>query len=114
MAILPTVRRRSMRTSLAFSTGVLDVERVDGDDDLDDPSFSVLSRDADQLFLSATAGTGSSVRRSSSRPATSRQVVGDPARACRAPGWTAPRPRASFPSRDASPSLDPDAPSVYE
>jgi catechol 2,3-dioxygenase-like lactoylglutathione lyase family enzyme len=32
-----------MRESLAFYTGVLGFERVDGDDELDDPSFSVLS-----------------------------------------------------------------------
>ena len=31
MAIIPTVRCRSMRKSLAFYTGVLDFERVDGD-----------------------------------------------------------------------------------
>jgi catechol 2,3-dioxygenase-like lactoylglutathione lyase family enzyme len=30
MAIIPTVRCRSMRKSLAFYTGVLDFERVDG------------------------------------------------------------------------------------
>ena len=32
MAIIPTVRCRSMRAALAFYTGVLDFERVDGDD----------------------------------------------------------------------------------
>ena len=32
MAIIPTVRCRSVRASLAFYTGVLDFERVDGDD----------------------------------------------------------------------------------
>jgi catechol 2,3-dioxygenase-like lactoylglutathione lyase family enzyme len=58
MAIIPTVRCRSMRTSLAFYTGVLDFERVDGDDDLGDPSFSVLSRDGSQLFLSSHRGDG--------------------------------------------------------
>ncbi len=59
MAIIPTVRCRSMRASLAFYTGVLDFERVDGDDDLDDPSFSVLSRDGHQLILSSHGGDGS-------------------------------------------------------
>ena len=44
MAILATVHCRNMRTSLAFYTGVLDFERVDSDDDLADPSFSVLSQ----------------------------------------------------------------------
>jgi catechol 2,3-dioxygenase-like lactoylglutathione lyase family enzyme len=58
MAIIPTVRCRNMRKSLAFYTGVLDFERVDGDDVLDDPSFSVLSRDGDQLVLSSHRGDG--------------------------------------------------------
>ena len=58
MAIIPTVRCRSMRNSLAFYTGVLDFERVNGDDDLDDPSFSVLSRGGDQLILSSHGGDG--------------------------------------------------------
>ena len=58
MAIIPTVRCRSMRKSLAFYTGVLDFERVDGDDKLDDPSFSVLSRGEDQLILSSHGGDG--------------------------------------------------------
>lgn len=48
-----------MRTSLAFYTGVLDFKRVDGDDDLGDPSFSVLSREGDQLILSSHSGDGS-------------------------------------------------------
>lgn len=58
MAIIPTVRCRSMRTSLAFYTSVLDFEHVDGDDSLDDPSFSVLARDGDQLYLSSHRGDG--------------------------------------------------------
>jgi catechol 2,3-dioxygenase-like lactoylglutathione lyase family enzyme len=58
MPIIPTVRCRSMKTSLAFYTDVLDFERVDGDENLDDPSFSVLSRDGDQLFLSSHRGDG--------------------------------------------------------
>lgn len=58
MAIVPTVRCRNMRESLAFYTGVLDFERVDGDDDLDDPSFSVLSRGGDRLILSSHRGDG--------------------------------------------------------
>jgi hypothetical protein len=47
-----------MRTSLAFYTGVIDFERVDGDDDLADPSFSVLSRNGDRLLLSSHGGDG--------------------------------------------------------
>ena len=58
MAIMATVRCRSMRKSLAFYTGILDFERVDGDDDLADPSFSVLSRDGDRLILSSHRGDG--------------------------------------------------------
>jgi catechol 2,3-dioxygenase-like lactoylglutathione lyase family enzyme len=58
MAIIPTVRCSNMRESMAFYTGVLDFERVDGDDDLTDPSFSVLARDGDHLFLSSHRGDG--------------------------------------------------------
>ena len=58
MAIVPTVRCRNMRNALAFYTGVLDFERVDGDDDLGDPSFSVLAREGDQLILSSHRGDG--------------------------------------------------------
>ena len=58
MAIIPTIRCSSMRASLAFYTGVLDFEHVDGGDDLSDPSFSVLARDGDRLFLSSHTGDG--------------------------------------------------------
>ena len=58
MAIIPTIRCRNMRTSLAFYTGVLDFDRVDGDDDLADPSYSLLSRGGDQLVLSSHRGDG--------------------------------------------------------
>jgi len=47
-----------MKTSLAFYTDVLDFEHVDGDDNLDDPSFSVLARDGDRLILSSHRGDG--------------------------------------------------------
>jgi catechol 2,3-dioxygenase-like lactoylglutathione lyase family enzyme len=47
-----------MKTSLSFYTGVLDFERVDDDDDLADPSFSVLSRNGDRLLLSSHSGDG--------------------------------------------------------
>ena len=50
MTLIPTLRCRNMRQSLAFYTGILDFERVDGDDELNDPSFSVLARDGGQLF----------------------------------------------------------------
>ena len=58
MAIIPTVRCRNMRASLAFYTAVLDFEHVDGDDELDDPCHSVLARDGDRLILSSHRGDG--------------------------------------------------------
>src|SRR5213082_2810546 len=58
MAIIPTIRCRSMRQALAFYTGILDFEHVDGDDSLDDPSFSILARNGDYLFLSSHTGDG--------------------------------------------------------
>ena len=58
MAIIPTVRCRNMRAAVAFYTGILDFERVDGDDTLDDPSFSALARGGDHLFLSSHRGDG--------------------------------------------------------
>jgi catechol 2,3-dioxygenase-like lactoylglutathione lyase family enzyme len=58
MAIIPTLRCRSMQKSLAFYTEVLDFERVDGDDSLEDPSFSVLARDGGHLILSSHRGDG--------------------------------------------------------
>jgi catechol 2,3-dioxygenase-like lactoylglutathione lyase family enzyme len=58
VAIIPTVRCSNMRQSLTFYTSVLDFEHVDGDDDLADPSFSVLARDGDRLFLSSHRGDG--------------------------------------------------------
>jgi catechol 2,3-dioxygenase-like lactoylglutathione lyase family enzyme len=47
-----------MKTSLDFYTGVLDFERVGGDDDLADPSFITLSRNGDRLLLSSHSGDG--------------------------------------------------------
>jgi catechol 2,3-dioxygenase-like lactoylglutathione lyase family enzyme len=58
MAIIPTICCRKMRASLGFYTGILDFDRVEGDDDLGDPSFSILSRDGDQLILSSHRGDG--------------------------------------------------------
>jgi len=58
MAIIPTLRCRNIKKSLAFYTGILGFERVDGDDKLDDPSFSVLTRDGGTLFLSSHRGDG--------------------------------------------------------
>lgn len=58
MAIIPTVRCRSMKASIAFYTKILDFDLVDGDDDKSDPSFSVLMREGHALFLSSHRGDG--------------------------------------------------------
>ena len=58
MAIIPTVRCSNMAASVAFYTRILDFERVDGDDDMADPSFSALSRDGWLLYLSSHRGDG--------------------------------------------------------
>lgn len=58
MAIIPTVRCRSMRKSLEFYRDILGFERIDGDDDLDDPSFSIVARGTDRLILSSHGGDG--------------------------------------------------------
>ena len=58
MAIIPTVRCSRMKASIAFYTKVLDFEYVHGDDDNSDPSFSVLMREGDSIFLSSHRGDG--------------------------------------------------------
>jgi catechol 2,3-dioxygenase-like lactoylglutathione lyase family enzyme len=58
MAIIPTVRCSNLRRSLTFYTSVLDFERLDGDDDLVDPSFCAVLRGGDRLFLSSHRGDG--------------------------------------------------------
>jgi catechol 2,3-dioxygenase-like lactoylglutathione lyase family enzyme len=58
MAIIPTVRCSSMRNSIAFYTEVLDFECVEGSPDEGDPSFSVLMREGEPLFLSSHSGDG--------------------------------------------------------
>ena len=60
MAIVPTLRIRSMRASLAFYTGVLDFEQVGGDGRVDDPAYCVLARRGDYLILSSHRGDGES------------------------------------------------------
>jgi catechol 2,3-dioxygenase-like lactoylglutathione lyase family enzyme len=47
-----------MRASLAFYTEVLDFERAGGDDTLEDPTFCVLTRAGDRVFLSSHGGDG--------------------------------------------------------
>ena len=58
MAIIPTVRCSNMRRSLEFYVGLLGFERIDGDDTLDDPTFSLLSQQGDRLILSSHHGDG--------------------------------------------------------
>ena len=52
MAIIPVVRCTHLKAALDFYTK-LDFRRVDGDEDPSDPSFVVLSRAGDLLFLSS-------------------------------------------------------------
>jgi catechol 2,3-dioxygenase-like lactoylglutathione lyase family enzyme len=58
MAIIPTVRCSRMATSIAFYTKILDFECVDGGSDHSDPSFTILVREGDRLFLSSHRGDG--------------------------------------------------------
>jgi catechol 2,3-dioxygenase-like lactoylglutathione lyase family enzyme len=58
MAIIPTVRCSRMATSIEFYTKVLDFECIDGGPEDGDPSFSVLMREGDRLFLSSHRGDG--------------------------------------------------------
>jgi catechol 2,3-dioxygenase-like lactoylglutathione lyase family enzyme len=58
MAIIPTVRCSRIKASVDFYTKVLDFTQAGGDDDLTDPSFVVLTRDGDRLFLSSHGGDG--------------------------------------------------------
>jgi catechol 2,3-dioxygenase-like lactoylglutathione lyase family enzyme len=58
MAIIPTVRCRNMDIALRFYTRVLDFTRTGRDPDSDDPSFVVLARAGDLLFLSTGSGNG--------------------------------------------------------
>jgi catechol 2,3-dioxygenase-like lactoylglutathione lyase family enzyme len=57
MAIIPTVRCRSIKASVAFYTRVLDFECVEAGDETD-PSFSILTRQGDILWLSSHRGDG--------------------------------------------------------
>ncbi len=58
MAIIPTVRCSRIKASVDFYTKVLDFTRAGGHDELTDPSFVVLTRDGDRLFLSSHGGDG--------------------------------------------------------
>jgi catechol 2,3-dioxygenase-like lactoylglutathione lyase family enzyme len=58
MAIVPTVRCKRIGPAVDFYTKVLDFDCVEGDDADSDPSFAVLSRAGELLFLSSHAGDG--------------------------------------------------------
>lgn len=58
MPIIPTIRCRELARSLAFYTTILDFIRVDGDDSVAAPSFCVLEREGDRIFLSSHRGDG--------------------------------------------------------
>jgi catechol 2,3-dioxygenase-like lactoylglutathione lyase family enzyme len=58
VAIIPTLRCRNMRSSLAFYVERLGFEPTEVGTDLDDPSFCVLSRAGERLFLSSHSGDG--------------------------------------------------------
>jgi catechol 2,3-dioxygenase-like lactoylglutathione lyase family enzyme len=56
--IIPTVRCRNLRRSLAFYTHVLDFHRVDDGGEPQDDGFAMLSRAGDLLMLSTGTGDG--------------------------------------------------------
>ena len=58
MAIIPTVRCRRLKTSVDFYTRILDFAQASSGEDLTDPSFVVLRRAEDILFLSSHGGDG--------------------------------------------------------
>lgn len=58
MGIIPTVRCSRMAASIAFYTRILDFECIEGGQDDGDPSFRVLTREGDRLFLSSHRGDG--------------------------------------------------------
>src|SRR5882672_5882407 len=58
MAIIPTVRCSRMAASIAFYTKTLDFECADAGSDHSDPSFTILVREGDRLFLSSHRGDG--------------------------------------------------------
>lgn len=58
MPIIPIVRCRNIKASMAFYTQVLDFVLVDQDDSLEGPSFVVLQRDEGWIHLSSHRGDG--------------------------------------------------------
>jgi catechol 2,3-dioxygenase-like lactoylglutathione lyase family enzyme len=47
-----------MKRALEFYTGILDFERLENDTPADDPTFIVLARGTDRIFLSSHSGDG--------------------------------------------------------
>jgi catechol 2,3-dioxygenase-like lactoylglutathione lyase family enzyme len=61
MAIVPTVRCKSLKDAVAFYTQVLDFDRPGpgvGAGDLRDPGFCILYREGEELHLSSHSGDG--------------------------------------------------------
>lgn len=58
MTIIPTVRCSRMAASIDFYTRVLDFQCIEGSAEDGDPTFSVLVREGDRLFLSSHRGDG--------------------------------------------------------
>jgi catechol 2,3-dioxygenase-like lactoylglutathione lyase family enzyme len=58
MSIIPTLRCRSMRDSIAFYTEVLDFDLVKSWPQSTDPSYGILSRNGHELHLSTNSGDG--------------------------------------------------------
>jgi catechol 2,3-dioxygenase-like lactoylglutathione lyase family enzyme len=56
MSLIPMMRCRDMRASVAFYTGILDFERTDANDDPEEHDFITLARGGDQLALSHDDG----------------------------------------------------------
>ena len=57
MAIIPTIKCRNIKPSVAFYTRVMDFRLAD-DSDLHDPAHIILRRAGDVLFLSSHTGDG--------------------------------------------------------
>ena len=58
MAIIPMVRCKSMKASIAFYTNVMDFVCLEDGSGDPDPTFSILMREGDLLFLSSHRGDG--------------------------------------------------------
>ena len=61
MSLIPMMRCRDMRASVAFYTTILDFERTDGDDDPAEHDLIVLGRGGDQRAISYDDGVVGSV-----------------------------------------------------